>query len=188
MQRQFDIFVGEAPDVLAIHWGWPIALGLVIAALGFIAIWRARAATLIYVGFLGALLLVGAIAVLVFAFSLAGYWTDFFIHVLWAVMLAVVGLILLTRPAISAEAITLMIGFYLITTGLLAIGFALSAHIEKEWLYVFEGLVSAMLGGLLLSGWPLSGIWAIGLFVGVDLILKGAAIVALGLQLRAISE
>ena len=78
MQRQFDIFVGEAPDVLAVHWGWVIALGIGLVVLGFFAIWRARAATLISVGFLGVLLLVSAVSVLIFAFSLAGYWTDFF--------------------------------------------------------------------------------------------------------------
>ena len=188
MQRQLDLFVSEAPDVLAVHWGWVIALGLALAVLGLVAIWRARAATLIYVGFLGALLLVAAVAVLIFAFSLTGYWSDFFFHVLWAVMLAIVGLILVTRPAISAEAITLMIALYLIATGVLGIGFAFSAHMESLWLYVFQGLTSVLLGALLLAGWPLSGIWAIGLFLGVDLILRGAEMVALGLQLRAISE
>jgi uncharacterized membrane protein HdeD (DUF308 family) len=187
MQRQFDIFVNEAPDALTVHWGWVIALGVALAALGLVAIWRARAATLIYVGFMGVLLLVAAVAVLIFAFALTGYWTDFFVHVLWAVMLAIVGLILVTRPAISAEAITLMISLYLIATGLLGIGFAFSAHVEQLWVYVFQGLMSVFLGVLLLVGWPLTGIWAIGLFLGVNLILEGAVIVALGMQLRAIS-
>ncbi len=188
MQRQFDIFVGEAPDVLAVHWGWVIALGIGLVVLGFFAIWRARAATLISVGFLGVLLLVSAVSVLIFAFSLAGYWTDFFAHVLWAVLLAIIGLILVTRPGISAEAITLMIAFYFIAQGVLGIGYALSSHIEGVWLYVFDGVVSAALGCLLLTGWPLTGLWAIGLFIGIDLILKGSSIVALGLGLRAISE
>jgi uncharacterized membrane protein HdeD (DUF308 family) len=188
MQRQFDIFVNEAPDVLAVHWGWVVALGFLVGVLGLVAIWRARTATLLYVGFIGVLLLVSAVAVLIFAFSLTGYWTDFFVHVLWAVLLAIVGLILVTRPGISAEAITLMIALYLIATGLLGIGFAFSAHIESLWLYVFQGLASVFLGALLLVGWPLSGIFAIGLFLGVDLMLKGGSIIALGLKLRAISE
>jgi uncharacterized membrane protein HdeD (DUF308 family) len=187
MHRQFDIFVGEAPDVLAVHWGWLIALGVGLVVLGFIAIWRARAATLISVGFLGVLLLVSAVAVLAFAFSLAGYWTDFFVHVLWAVLLGIIGLILVTRPAISAEAITLVIAFYFIATGVLGIGYSLSSHIEGEWLYVLDGLVSTVLGCLLLGGWPFSGLWAIGLFIGIDLILKGSSIIALGLSVRAIS-
>jgi uncharacterized membrane protein HdeD (DUF308 family) len=184
MTRQFDIFVNEAPTALTIHWGWLVALGVVLAILGLVAIWRATAATLIYVGFLGAVLIVAAVAVLVFAFSLTGYWIDFFIHVLWAVLLAVIGVILLTRPAISAEAITLAIAFYLIASGLFSIGFAFSSHIQGEWLYAFQGLISAFLGALLLLGWPITGLFAIGLFIGIDLILKGAAIVALGLSLR----
>ncbi len=188
MQQQFDIFVSEAPDVLAVHWGWLIALGVVVGVLGLVAIWRARTATLLYVGFIGVLLLVSAVAVLIFAFSLTGYWTDFFVNVLWAVLLAIVGLILVTRPAISAEAITLMIALYLIATGVLGIGFAFSAHVESLSLYVFQGLMSVFLGAFLLIGWPLSGIFAIGLFLGVDLMLKGASIIALGLKLRAISE
>jgi len=188
MQRQFDTFASEAPDVLAVHWGWPIALGLLLLILGVVAIWRARAATLIYVRFIGALLLLGAISVLVFAFSLAGYWVDFFIHVLWAILVGITGVILFARPAISAEAITLVIGFYLVAAGLFTIGFALFSHIEGQWLYVFEGIVSMALGGLLLAGWPFTGLWAIGTFIGIDLVFKGVAIVGLGLSLRAISE
>ena len=106
---------------------------------------------------------------------------------LWAVLLGIIGLILVTRPALSAEAITLVIAFYLITTGVLGIGYSLVSHIEGEWLYVLDGLVSTVLGCLLLGGWPFSGLWAIGLFIGIDLILKGSSIVALGLSVRAIS-
>ena len=60
MQRQFDSFVSAAPDVLAVHWGWVIALGILIGALGIIAILRARMATILTVGFFGVLLVVSA--------------------------------------------------------------------------------------------------------------------------------
>ena len=188
MQKQFDIFVAEAPDVLAVHWGWPIALGVSLALLGVIAIWQARAATMIVVRLLGALLLLSALAVLLFAFSLAGYWAEFFVHVLWAGLGAIVGLIMLTRPVVSAGALTMMLAVYFAANGMLTIGFALSAHVDNAWLYVMEGIVSLALGVLLWAGWPFSGLWAIGTFIGVDLLLKGSAIVALGLSLRAISE
>lgn len=188
MSRQLEIFVKEAPVDLNIHWGWLVGLGVALALLGLLAIWRARAATIIYVAFLGAVLLISSIAVLFFAFSLTGYWADFFIHVLWAFLLAIIGVILLTRPALSAEAITLAVAFYLITAGVLYIGYALASHIQGEWFYAFQGLVSIFLGALLLFGWPITGIFAIGLFIGVDLILKGAAIAALGLNLRSLGH
>jgi uncharacterized membrane protein HdeD (DUF308 family) len=188
MPRQFDVFVSEAPDVLAVHWGWVIALGVVIGALGILAIVRARAATVIAVGFLGILLVVSAAAIFLFALSAAGYWTDFFVHVLWAALVAILGIMLLTRPAISAEAITLVISFYFIAEGLLIIGFALTSHLEGLWIYLTQGLFALLLGALLLIGWPFTGLWAIGTFLGADLLFRGWAIIALGLGLRAISE
>ena len=188
MTKQFDLFLVEAPDVLAVHWGWTIALGWIIAILGVVAIWKANTATRLYVRFLGALAVLGSLAVLFFSFTLAGFWTEFFVHVLWAAALGVVGLIMLLRPDAGAEAITLMIAVYFLISGALTIGFAFSAHVDNLWMYLGEGLINGVLGLILLVGWPVSGMWAIGTFIGVDLFLKGSAIVAMGLSLRAISE
>jgi uncharacterized membrane protein HdeD (DUF308 family) len=159
-----------------------------VGALGILAIIRARMATIITVGFFGVLLIVSAVSVLIFAFTTAGLWTDFFVHVLWAALLAIVGIILLTRPAISAEAITLLLAFYFIAEGVLIIGFALTSNIEGLWMYLLQGGVALVLGALLLVGWPFTGFWAIGTFLGVDLLFKGWGIIALGFALRAISE
>ena len=188
MEQQFDVFVAEPPSSLSVHWGWLVALGAALAVLGVLAIWRARTATLVYVVFLGVLLLAAALAVFVAAFSLTGYWTAFFIHVLWAVLLAIIGVVLVARPTTSAEAITLVIAFYFLVTGIIDIGFALFSHIRGEWLSIFDGVVSVALGALLLSGWPVTGLWAIGLFVGIDLILRGIAIAALGFGLQSLTR
>jgi uncharacterized membrane protein HdeD (DUF308 family) len=40
------------------------------------------------------------------------------------------------------------------------------------------------LGLLVLAQWPASGLWVIGLFIGIDLIFYGAAWIALALGLR----
>ncbi len=188
MEKPFDIFAQEAPDILAVHWGWPIALGVALVVLGVLAVWRAGSATRIAVRFLGFIVLLAGISVLAFAFSLAGYWVAFVAHVFWALLIAITGLVMLTRPGLSAEALTLMIAFYFIAFGIFEIGFAFFSRVESPWLFATEGLVTAGLGLLLLVGWPFSGIWVIGTFVGIDLIFKGVAIVALGIGLRAISE
>lgn len=188
MQRQFDMFVPEAPDVLAVHWGWVVALGVLIGALGVLAIIRARAATVIAVGFLGVLMVVSAVAIFLFSFAAAGYWTDFAIHVLWAALVFIVGFIMLTRPMAGAETLTLLVSFYFIVEGIVIIGFAYASHIEGFWIYLTQGVVALILGGLLLSGWPLTGAWVIGTLIGVDMLFKGWGLIALGLALRAISE
>ncbi len=158
MTRHFDVLVSEAPDVLAVHWGWAIALGIGIGALGILAIMQARAATVIAVRVLGAVILISAVATLLFAFAVAGYWIDFFSHVIWASLVAIVGLVLLTRPTLSAETITLLMSFYFFMEGAAIIGFALSSHLEGEWVYLIQGFMAWILGALLLFGLsPVSG-------------------------------
>jgi uncharacterized membrane protein HdeD (DUF308 family) len=48
-----------------------------------------------------------------------------------------------------------------------------------------DGIIAIVLGLLVLAQWPTSGLWVIGLFIGIDLIFYGAAWIALALGLRA---
>lgn len=36
-----------------------------------------------------------------------------------------------------------------------------------------SGIVSVLLGATVLAGWPVSGLWAIGLFVGIEMFVYG---------------
>ena len=49
------------------------------------------------------------------------------------------------------------------------------------WL-LFAGIVSVLLGVMLWSQFPLSGIWALGILVGIKLIFSGIVIVASGAE------
>jgi uncharacterized membrane protein HdeD (DUF308 family) len=95
---------------------------------------------------------------------------------------------LLTRPLEGAQAITLLLAFYFLVSALATIGFAFSSHLDGLWIYLAQGAVSLFLAAMLLAGWPFTGNWVIGTFIGVDLLFKGFSIVALALGLRAISE
>ena len=188
MQQQFDVLIGDAPEVLTVHWGWPMALGAALVVLGFLAIWRARTATVVYVRLLGFLLVLASVPVLLFAFSFTGYWVAFFVHVLWAALALMLGMTLLIRPRDSAVAITMVLAFFFMASGLLTVGVALAAHLENIWIYILEGGVSFGLGLLLWMGWPFTGLVAIGTFVGIDFVLRGSAIIALGWSLRALAK
>lgn len=188
MPTRISDFATEAPDLLAVHWGWIIALGVLVGLLGILAIWRAQLATTLAVGFLGAITLVSGVSVLLLAFMTGGYWTDLFIHVIWAALIVVVGIMLLVRPMIGAQALTILIAVYLLAEGVSIISFAFASHVEDIWSYLTQGVIALMLGAMLIIGWPITGLWAIGTFVGIDLLLKGWMLIALGLGLRAVSE
>ncbi|MGB5427063.1 MAG: hypothetical protein WBN95_09750 [Gammaproteobacteria bacterium] len=50
---------------------------------------------------------------------------------------------------------------------------------------VFAGLVSIVPGGIIFSGWPVSGLWVIGMFVAIELILQGFAMISIARAMRA---
>ena len=47
-----------------------------------------------------------------------------------------------------------------------------------------DGIIAFVLGLLVWTQWPASGLWVIGLFIGIDLIFYGAAWIAFALSLR----
>ena len=49
-----------------------------------------------------------------------------------------------------------------------------------------SGLLAVVLGFLIFHQWPLSGEWAVGILVGIDLLMTGASMVALALTMRKI--
>ncbi len=186
MTEKLDVYVGDMPSDLVAHWGWIVALGLCLAIVGALAIYRSRTATVAYVSFLGILLLITAALLLIFAVAFTGNWSGFFIHTLWAVLFGVIGFMMVSRPVLSAEAITLVMAFNFIVTGLIGIFVPLFSNMQGWGYYLLEGLVTTVLGVLLFSGWPITGLWAIGLFIGIDLLFRGLGLIALGMSLPSI--
>jgi uncharacterized membrane protein HdeD (DUF308 family) len=88
----------------------------------------------------------------------------------------------------GAQAITMIIAIYLLAEGLAIISFVFASHVDDMWIYLTQGFIALLLGGMLIVGWPITGLWMIGTFIGIDLVFKGWMIIALGLGLRAISE
>ena len=56
---------------------------------------------------------------------------------------------------------------------------ALSLEEGKGWL-IFDGVVTVVLGALLFMGFPFSGPLAVGLLLGVKLLLAGISMLTLG--------
>jgi uncharacterized membrane protein HdeD (DUF308 family) len=88
------------------------------------------------------------------------------------------------HPAESAIQLTLIIAIFLMIGGIFRIVFALSERFSGwEWV-LLNGFVALLLGLMIYKQWPASGLWVIGLFVGIDLIFNGWAWIMLSLGLR----
>ncbi len=90
----------------------------------------------------------------------------------------------LKNPSISAEAATLVMSIFFIIAGLYQLISALWSHVPGYGWQAASGAISTILGILLLTQWPVSGLYAIGLFVGIDLIFYGWAWAALAIDLH----
>jgi uncharacterized membrane protein HdeD (DUF308 family) len=49
---------------------------------------------------------------------------------------------------------------------------------------VLSGVITFLLGLIIVIHWPVSGLYILGLFLAIDLIIAGASWIALGLGLR----
>jgi uncharacterized membrane protein HdeD (DUF308 family) len=118
---------------------------------------------------------------------MVGKWAGFFLHLLVAILFAVTGVTMVTRPVISAETATFLVSMFLLIGGLYQLVAALVTHLPGWGWQALTGVVGSALGFLLMVQWPISGLYAIGLFVGIDLVLYGWSWAALALSLHKLS-
>lgn len=91
---------------------------------------------------------------------------------------------LVTDPARGSVILTLLFALSLIGSGLVRI---FQAILYWQWfgfLLLVSGIVGTVAGLVILSKWPLSGLWVLGFLVGIDLLLHGLWWIALGSRLR----
>jgi uncharacterized membrane protein HdeD (DUF308 family) len=173
------------PAEIVNNWGWFLAFGLALALLGVLAIVRSVAATVVSMLFFGWLLLFAA-GIEVVQAIMVGKWAGLFQHWLSAALFGVLGALIIWRPMVTAEILTLLIGAFFLVAGAfqLITPFVISLP-EWGW-HALNGLITFVLGILILAQWPVSGLWVIGLFLGIELVFYGAAWVAVALRLRAV--
>jgi uncharacterized membrane protein HdeD (DUF308 family) len=166
------------------NWGWFLAFGIALSLLGIAAIVRSVAATVVTMLFFGWLLIIAAGVEVAQAF-MVGAWAGFFLHLLAAVLFGVIGILIIRSPVLGAEVATLLMGaFFLIGGSFKLISSIMISLPSWSWQVALDGAITFVLGVLVLARWPASGLWVIGLFVGIDLILYGGIWIALALSLR----
>jgi uncharacterized membrane protein HdeD (DUF308 family) len=177
-----DIAAYEA-SALKRSWGWFLTLGILQIILGTVAIGWSVFATVVTVVFLGWLLLIGGFVSAAHAFW-RKRWQGFFLDLATGILYLVAGCIMIGEPAAAAVALTLLIAMFLLMGGIFRIVVALSGHLDHWGWVMLNGLITAALGIMIWRQWPLSGLWVIGLFVGIEMIFYGWSLVMLGLMAK----
>lgn len=169
-----------AGDELRRNWAWLLVLGILLVILGIIALVDSVSVTVISMFLFGWVLLVAGIveAVQAFRHRKGGH---LFLHVLNAILSIIVGLMLIRHPLGGALVITLLLAAYFTVAGIFRIINALSLRVHGLGWALADGIITLILGILVWTGWPVSGLWVIGLFIGIDLIVSGWSDIMLAL-------
>jgi uncharacterized membrane protein HdeD (DUF308 family) len=154
-------------------------------SLGFSLLCALLPPTVVSMLFFGWLLVIAA-GIEVVQAIMVGKWTGLYHHWLAAVLFGVVGALIVWRPVASAEVLTLLMGAFFLVAGLFALITPFVVSLPDWGWHALNGLITLLLGILVLAQWPVSGLWVIGLFVGIELIFAGVAWVALALDLRSL--
>lgn len=161
------------------HRGWFTFLGMVMIGLGILAIALPFAATFAIERLVGWLFLAGGVVTMVYAFR-ALIWGRFTFNFLSGIIYFAFGLVLLAYPLTGVLTLTLLLAVFFLVHGLVRIFQAAGLKPTANWGWVlFSGVVSLFLGFLIWAGMPSTAIWAIGVLVGIDLIVSGTAAIML---------
>ncbi len=148
--------------------------------LGCVAISASVYTTLVTMEILGFFLIVAGL-VQIFQAFMAREWKGLFLSLLLGILYVVAGILCMAKPGITAVGLTLWIAAFFFIAGIFRmVTRPICSFIIGVGIF-FNGLITFILGVLIISQWPVSGFWVIGLFVGIDLIFAGWAWVLLSL-------
>jgi uncharacterized membrane protein HdeD (DUF308 family) len=171
------------------NWGRFLLWGIVLVILGVVAICASTIATLISVVALGFLIFFAGAVILIDTLTFWwGKWGGFFLHLLAAILYLIVGAILIMNPIEGSISLTLLLGAFYVVIGLYRIFYSTTAQLPRWGWSLFNGIISLLLGILILASWPSSALFIIGLFVGIDLVFAGWTYIMAALAARTITH
>jgi len=168
------------------HWKFFMGEGVVLIILGLAAIVLPQIASVAIAILVGWLLLMSGIVGLISSFA-ARHAPGFGWSLLSAVAGTVAGIVLLLWPLSGVVTLTLVLSAFLCIEGIVSVFYSLDhrRELSGRWgMLLLSGVVDLLLAGLIFAGLPASAGWAIGVLVGINLVMGGAALVAMALHAR----
>lgn len=170
------------------HWGIMLAAGIFAMLLGAVAIARPMTSSVEIELLVGLILVASGAADFILAIVMRqheGFWS----RLLPAVGAVAIGVFLLRAPLAGLLTITLVLAAYFVFQGTVRIVEAVRARGKKGWvLRLVGGIAAALLGVLVFHGWPVDAAWAIGLLVGLNLVIGGAVTAGIAIAFADVED
>lgn len=163
---------------------WLIVMGILQVVVGFFAMYSPDLAGLAATIAVGVVLLFNSLFEFVASFQAPG-WRLGLVAFLGAILSAFLGLVMLFKPALGLESLTIFLVIWFVIEGIdrIVTGIRLKGIPGRGWLFV-GGVASIVLGVLIIADWPVSREWAVGLLVGINLVFAGWSKIFVGTSAR----
>ena len=148
--------------------------GILSVIFGFIGLYMSTMMTMTTILILGIFMLIVGIVFIVESFS-SPDWKGKLLNLGLAVLYIAAGVITIVNPVAAAVWFTLFLAIFLAMIGILRIIMAFQIKSRtRAWAWVaFGGTLNIILGVLVYMGWPQTGLWGIGMFISIELIIHG---------------
>jgi uncharacterized membrane protein HdeD (DUF308 family) len=159
-------------------WGWVVLIA------GVFALISPLVAGAFFTVMVGAMMLIAGITRVIDAFQGGGFWSGLF-----GAVYCIVGLKIMLTPLTGLLALTMILVIYFLVVGITEIIAAFKIRPVDGWGYLlFSGIVSVLLSLMIWNQWPLSGAWAVGVLVGIQLMISGMTMITVGSAIKNITE
>ena len=151
-----------------------VLLGLVMIAAGFLVLGDVVLVTVISTMFIGWISIIAGAFEVIHAFWTKG-WGGFVWQVLLGILYIAFGAVLVSQPVASALILTYVLGLLLLISGIVRILLGFGHWKDAGWIMLLSGAFGVLAGLVILTGFPMTGLWVLGFVLGVDLISHGIA-------------
>jgi membrane protein HdeD len=157
---------------------WDVVLGVITVIAGGIVLGHVAVASLVSILFIGWMLLIGGIALVVS--GLVGWkqpaqrW-----NLATGAILGILGFGFVRNPGAGLLVLTLLAGSLLLAAGVIRLIAAFQPAAPRAVL-LFNGVVTLILGFMVVNSWPSSALWLLGTILGVQMVVDGLTTAIVG--------
>ena len=177
-------------DAFGAHWRLMMFQGVIMIILGVLAVAAPVIATIAIDIWVGWLFLFSGVIGLIALFS-SHHIPAFLWSLITAALSIALGILLIWKPVEGALSLTFLLTAFFLVEGVFQIATSLVYRdsLPGTWGWMLaSGVSDLLLVAIIVLGWPATGVWVLGLLVGINLFMSGWAIVMMAFAGREASK
>ena len=162
--------------------------GVIAIILGILAMMAPVLTGMWVIILVGVLVLIGGIVRIIWAFQAGSLGKGLPMFAIGGLTL-LCGIVLLAHPLFASGVLTVLLALYFVLDGISEIVASVRLRPGSGWGWMlFAGIVSIWLGIIIWRQFPLSGVWAIGILLGIKLFFVGLIMLKGGSAVRSMAK